>query len=702
MPSPTPDVPRLRFRDDLIVLPGTIRGERVYTLEDPLSGQFFQLGASEYNLLKQLDGRTTFDEARRRTEHASDRPRLSETKAAEIARHAVAAGLCTAAGAAPSPKRPASKVRLSSPIFFRIPLLQPDAWVTRITPWLAWLYSPAAMVGAALLAIAATCVLTIRGEAFVASATAIFTPDQRLWTVAAWLVLKVLHEISHAVVCKKYGGQVKEAGVALLLFAPLPYVDVTSSWRFRSKWERIFTAAAGVYVECLAAAAAVVAWQFLPPGAGQQACVQIAAMAALGTLAFNLNPLMRFDGYYILTDLIESPNLYTDSLRYLRSLAKRHFLGVASPRSAGDPRRRRLLLTYGLAAMIWRMLACVSLVIAAAYLFHGAGLAIAVAAAAAWWGAPLAKLALYLLRPPPGEHPRRLRFAALVVGTLGGAAALAFWTPWPGAANVPAIIDFDPLLDVRAVQPGFVREVRVRDGQHVQAGEVIARLENEELALEIAQLKLALQQSESRGRTLQHRRDLAALQAEEAERQSLVTKLAELRTRAESLTIRAPTDGVIVARGIKMLLGRYLKTGDEVCIVAGDDRVARALVSQDEIEAFRARVGEAVTVRLPGSRPLPGTLATVVPSASRTPPHPAFCAVYGGPLAVETKAGSGKEELLELVEPQFAARIRLPAGALNHPYAGQRAEVRLTASHETIAAHLRRILRAWLESKAAK
>ena len=163
-------------------------------------------------------------------------------------------------------------------------------------------------------------VLYVDWQRFSAGSAGILAPGNWWSLAAAWFVLKLGHEISHAAVCKKYGGTVREMGLIFILFAPVAYVDVTSCWRFSSKWHRIHTAAAGMYAELFLAALAVFGWS------AESAVVQhllhnVVFMASLTTILFNANPLMRFDGYYLLTDLVDVPNLYSQGTQWVQSVA---------------------------------------------------------------------------------------------------------------------------------------------------------------------------------------------------------------------------------------------------------------------------------------------------------------------------------------------------------------------------------------------
>ena len=189
-------------------------------------------------------------------------------------------------------------------------------------------------------------VLTALGHRneLVQSSSILLDRDNWLRLAAVWLVLKILHEAAHGLTCLHFGGNVPSAGVLLILFAPLPFIDVTASWRFPSKWHRIATAAAGVYFELFVAAVAIILWNWCDDSVVRHGALNVAATAGVASLLINGNPLMRFDGYYILSDWLELPNLSGSGQKYIANVFQR-IVGIDVPpdnRSAHPSHRCRL------------------------------------------------------------------------------------------------------------------------------------------------------------------------------------------------------------------------------------------------------------------------------------------------------------------------------------------------------------------------
>ena len=329
-----------------------------------------------------------------------------------------------------------------NPLCLKIPLFRPDPLLTRLLPWTSWLFSFPATAAAALLGMVGGPVRCFRiGHASWKRLEASCPQAGGFGIGIAWLAIKVIHELAHGIVCKRYSGNARQAGVVLILGAPIAYVDVTSSWRFRSKWQRIHTAAAGIYVELLISAIAAIAWCNLQPGVVSDLCFQTIVIAGVATILFNANPLMRFDGYYILTDLLNLPNLAPEGQQFVRHLARRTFLGVPSHLSWGW-KKYVAVSCYAAAAFVWRFLVFVSILTAAASAFRGAGILLAAVGLAFWIIPPLYSTSKYLLVGERWEQPKRLRVLFSTVGLTAFLALSAVLLPWPGSYRAPAVATY--------------------------------------------------------------------------------------------------------------------------------------------------------------------------------------------------------------------------------------------------------------------
>lgn len=700
----------IRVRNDLRFTPQAVDGRPYYLVEDPVRSKFYRIGFSEYVFISLLDGETSVGEAIRLTSEALGGSPIGDRDAAAICRWLLETSLARVSGPdglscrsdAQAPVKRRKGWHRFNPIVFRLPLLFPDGYFRRLTPWLAWIYSrPAFLVWCLLVVVGGYCVAA-DWDRFIASSHRVFAPGNWLWLGLCWLALKGLHEVSHGAVCRKYGGRVREMGVVLILFAPIAYVDVTSSWRFRSKWQRIFTAAAGMYVELLVAAVAVLVWSHTDRDWLNQLCFNVAVMAGVTTVLFNANPLMRFDGYYMLSDMTGIPNLYTSGQQFLRHCGRRYLLGIKEPPPNWSFAAGVFIRVYALAAMCWRIVVCAGLLIAASCLFHGAGIVLAAFGVVTWLVMPVLHFGWSALRASPMRRPNWFRFAVVSICITVTAVALAN-APWPASVTAPAIVEYSSLTPIRAGSDGFVREIRAAGGDVVEEGQVLAVLENEDLEMRLADLELRIEQSLLRSRQYQGHSEIAALQAEIVARETIEKQRDELRAEVRKLVVRAPITGRIIGRGLGSLRGMYAEKGTKLLEIGNQQhKELRISVAQDDVDRFADRVGGKVHVRLPGHRVFESSLASISPSASLAPSHPALCAPFGGPLTVcrkEASTGPAKDMQHEFIEPRFAGTVCLDSGEGRRLHAGQTGFVSFHDRQEDVGTHLYRIVSDWVRRR---
>lgn len=701
---------RLKLADDVVFTPHQYGHETYYHVELPSRSKFLRIGLAEYTFISLLDGNTSVAEALSLTARSLGPDALSEQDAAAICGWLVETGLAQPQHTSQAARLHATDDRQRrralagrlNPFWLKLPLARPDRLLLWLVPLVGWCHSKPAMLAGSVSFVIAAAAVASNPDRLAASAAAVFSPGNWIWLFVAWVLLKTVHELGHAVVCKRYGGEVREVGIIFILLVPVPYVDVTTSWRFRSKWQRIHTAAAGIYVELLFAAAAALIWSHTESVVTRHLLYSMMLTASVTTLLFNANPLMRFDGYYILADLLEVPNLYSSSSRFLSSLAGRVFLGIPSSSNLGWRWRDVLVRLYGIAALCWRILVCVSLAIAASVLFRGAGLAIAVAGLAMWIAPP----ALRAFQVLADQH-RANRWSTVragVVSVLLAASTMALlYVPWPGAHTAPGIVEYQDSIVVRAGSPGFVTAIHVQDGQLVQRGDLLVEMTNDELEAEYRDLAAAIEQSEARRRINLEKHEQAAAQVERENQRALKKRLAEKERQLEGLICRSPISGTVMARNLDTLLMTHLEEGAEILAV-GDDKhkQVRISIAQEDAPLFRSRTGVPVSLRMRSAERSQGRLTRIIPRASKTPPHLALCAPLGGPLAVTNKGRRDEEESNEneLVSPRFTGIVELPDRLCASYHAGELGYAMIrNGDTDSVAQVLYRRAAGWFENQ---
>lgn len=699
------------LRTDLIFSPRQDGTDMYYVVQDPLTSKFFRFGVTEYAFASLLDGSVPIHRVLSLLSTTLPNHRLTLQDAAQICHWLLQSNLAhtpdsvsgnrlSASGSKSNKQRSLQRL---NPLVFKLPLGNPNRLFEYLTPWVRWLYSPLGIAGWLLLLALSGYRVAAHWQPFLAASREVFVPTNWIWLGAGWLFLKVVHELAHGTVCKKYGGQVRESGILFIVLAPLAYVDVTSSWQFRSRWQRIFTAAAGMHIELLISAIATLVWNPTNDTPLNHLCVNLVLMSSVTTLLFNANPLMKFDGYYILSDLVGIPNLNVHGRRYIRGLARRLFLGMPRQRTPWTRGRAAIIRIYAVLAFFWQITVTVSLMVAASLLFHGAGIVLAGLAIVILLGVPSIRFLKYMIVGRPGDHPNLVRFA-LTIGTLTAViTGVLTLLPWPGALRSPAIVANSTDYSVRAATPGFVRQVLVESGQRVDAKQPLVIIDNPEMSAELADLKLAIEQATIQCRVLKQNQKLAAYQAEVERRGSLEQQLYEKQLQVDNLTIRAPAGGTLVATNLESLVGTYLHTGSELGVIGDQcDKNVRVSIDQNDLAGFKDRVGDMVSIVMPNVRTIRGRLHEVDPRASVRPSHQAFCAVNDGPIAVRrgdepNDVETGADVSLEYLTPRFIGIVDLAPGDQRELAYGQLGTVSCRPFHETIGQHLVATVQDWLE-----
>ncbi len=680
---------RIRLRPDLAV-----RRERdgdgvCWIIEDRLNSSFYRFGEDEYTFVSYLDGRVTAAEALEQTVRARPDCSLNEGSARALCQWLVAADLVQRSGRTVAPtglQQFQLVLGKLNPFFIRIPLCRPNRLLERLEPRTRWLFSPFVVVCCVVLILASLTRLAIHGDAFWRSTEGIFSAGRPLGLLVCWVLLKIIHETGHGLVCKRYGGYVRDAGIMLILFVPVAFIDVTSAWRFRSKWQRILTSAAGMYVELVVAALAALCWDADSQTPMNQWLANCVIMASVTTVLFNANPLMRFDGYYILSDWLALPNLYTRGVQYLRGVIRRIYFGTG-PAPLAAQSASLFVKVYALASWLWRITVVFGLIVGAAAMFHGAGIVLAAFGVIAWCAVPVMRTVLFLIRGTPQERPRRWRFAVACAITAAGSATLCHVTPWPLASAAPAVVEYAPLTVVRATGAGFIREVRVANGDPVSAGDVLIVMQNEMLELEIEKLELELSQSKLRLRRYRNGEEMSEFKTEASYAHGLAKQLAEKRQQLERLTVPAPRSGRVLRRHLETAIGTYLHEGDEI-VQIGDEASKELLISlsQADVEDHAAVLSVPVEADVPGGMTLVCPISKVSPRASTTPIHLSLCAVNGGPLPVQRRGDHNSE--LEFLKARFKAVAELTPEQSRQLRSGQQFPVFLDGIRPSVGSYL--------------
>jgi putative peptide zinc metalloprotease protein len=678
-----------RQRSGVRVSRQQLRGQTWYVLTDPVSGRHHRFNSLAYALIAGCDGQQTIDDiwAQRVDADGDDAP--TQAQAIEVFAQAFAANLLggdvapDAGGVMKAQgRRRAQRQRAAlNPLSFKVPLWDPDRFLDAQVQRVAWCFGRwARWIFAAVLAIGVLLLAANFTEFSRAAATQFGHVRMLILLWIAYPVVKALHELAHAFAVKAYGGEVHEMGITMLMLTPVPYVDASASIAFEDKRQRVVVGAAGIAAELLLATLALTLWLLIEPGLARDAALAVAFIGGMSTLFVNGNPLLRFDGYHVLCDAMELPNLAQRSQRYWQAGAKRLALGrstEAAEHARGS--ERGWLMAYAPASWAYRCLLTLALALAVAD--WNAWLGLALLALSAWWmlAGPFVASLRWLLGS--GEvYGRRLRAFTLSFSALAAAALFAFTMPLPHRTLAPAVVWLPDEALVRPLADGFIEQLLVRDGQQVEAGTPLLRLVNEPLRLSLQRAHAELQQQQ-----VEHFAavDSDALRAGiAADRMAaLAAERDRLAERVAALDVRAGASGRVAIDSRRLIVGQYLQQGQVAAhVLPPGAPMVRAALGNEDIAQVRARPGQIqVALAHAGGEAVPAQLVRSVPRASTELITPALGERAGGPIALDPSDRDGRNAL----EPRFEIELRLPQGVTAH--VGARAWVSFRHGDATLA-----------------
>jgi putative peptide zinc metalloprotease protein len=552
---------------------------------------------------------------------------------------------------------------LRSPLSLRIKLLDPTRILTWLLPWLGWIFSPAGL----LLWLAVVSVGAVIGlmhwEVLTRDVTdRLLTVENLALAGAIYPVVKVLHEFGHGLALRRLGGETREIGIMFAAFIPVPYIDASAAAVLERRRDRMLVGAAGIMVEMFLGSLALLVWSQSEPGLVRAICYNLILISGFSTLLFNGNPLQRYDGYYILTDMLGIPGLGMRSTQYLAGLFRRHVVGdAAAPIPQVTPAERWWFLGYGPASFIYRLSLMLLISFYVAQRYPGIGLVLAAWSMLGYFAMPIWGLASFLRRSQ-GSSVRR---GLLGLGGLAAALLLLlFVVPAPRAVMAQGVVAMPDEAVVRAGVSGTLERLLVAPGAAVRQGEPVALLSSPMVVTRVAQDEARLAELRAR-RINAQATDPGRAEAMVQQIAQATQELAEARRDEAALTLRSPADGVLLVGRPDDLPGRFLIHGEGIGTVWDPARaVIRAMTSAADIAALRATLGEGahpqatrpVALRLPWDalQSLPARVVSVVPEATEALPNPVLSVEGGGPFAVTR----GRDNQARVDQPLFEVVLR--------------------------------------------
>lgn len=548
-----------------------------------------------------------------------------------------------------------AKSRYWNPLFLRFSVFNPDRLAGRLLPWFKWAFTRAAFnLWLSLMLMSVVAATYAWGDIARELSSGLVSPGNLVILWVVFPVMKLLHELGHAVAVKRWGGEVNELGIALLVLVPVPFVDASDSASFSGKYRRMAVAGAGVVVETTLASLGLFVWLLVEPGLVRDVAFNVLLTGSVSSLLFNGNPLLKFDGYYVFSDFLEIPNLATRSSRYLLYLIKRYGFGVQEKSPVTADGEKAWFAAYGLLATAYRLSLTTGICLFVASHYFFVGVCLAIWALIMQIGLPIWRAGKFLVAD---SHLQQSRLRANLVAAAFAVAAigLLFYVPVPNTTQVRGVVWPVDEAMVRTAADCFVEQVLVPNGTEVDAGTELVRCDSSLLEAEVDNLRA--EQLAARA-ALYSTRDRVERSVKQGELDTATELLANAEAKLAKSTLTGSTHGVFFAPESTNLAGSYFAQGKLVGYVLNESNLSiRTMLQQDRVALLGDNLGD-VEVRLlrAPERVLPSTVLRKVPAATDHLVTPALGAKGGGELALSPEDTDGSN----LNQPAFEVELQLP------------------------------------------
>jgi putative peptide zinc metalloprotease protein len=660
------------------IFPHTYRGKRWFVLQDSTGGKYHRLSPGAYALVSRMNGVLTmqqlWDDACRASGDAIPTQDemvelLMQLHSNDLLHCDVTPDTAELFERYKKRKRQKWKQWLMQPTSLKIPLLDPEAFLTRFAHHFSWLFSPR---GAILWIVVVLPSILLAGEHWneltFNLSDQVLSSGNLLVLALVYPIVKAIHELGHGFATKVWGGSVHEMGLMFLVFVPVPYVDASAASAFRSKQRRMIVGAAGMMAEVFLAAIAMYVWVLVEPGVVRAVAFNVMLIAGVSTVIVNGNPLLRYDGYFILADFIEMPNLGQRGQKYLTYLSDRYLFGAKEIESPDEtPSEKRWLANYTVLAWFYRIFVTVSIIFFVASEFFIFGVILAIWAAFGLFIMPLWKAGKHLLESPT-LHRYRARAIKLVISFVVAVLLFGLFVPMPLRTQTEGVVWLPDQALVRAGVNGTVQGWLVEPGTLVHRGTAMLRMDDPLLATELTVARAKVAELEARYNVehfVNQVQSAVLLQQLEHERSSLE----RVNERYQELIVYSETEGILTVPKAQDMAGQYFKKGELLgYLMDSKQLIARVAVTQDNIDLVRNRF-KSVALRYADSIPNDYDVKVLreTPSGLMELPTAALSQNGGGTIPVDPNDSNG----LKTLERIFFVDLSLPAEAIPAAFGGR-------------------------------
>lgn len=660
---------QVRLRPDLIVQPQFYEGMTHYVVKDPIGLKYFRFKIEEYFLLQQFNGKNTLQDVKRAFERKYRPQTISIEDLTRFVAQLHEAGIAQI----DSPEQAKVLITrrrknrwkkvwqfLANILYIKIPIIDPERLLTGMYPYFRWIYTPWFITFSVGMMLAAITLVASQWTEFYSKLPEFQSFFNWHTIFAFWLslaVVKVIHEFGHGLTAKHYGGEVHEMGMLFLVLTPALYCDVTDSWLLPNKWKRIWISAAGIYVECFLASVATFVWWNANDGLLKSLAMATMFICSINTIMFNANPLLRYDGYYVMADWLEIPNLRIKSTQFFTYLFQEKVLGLEVPVQSYMPRSRRFLfVTYAITSYLYRWFVTFSIVwfltqFLRKYKLQSVGYMMAAGSLVPLLVMPCYQMFKFVRTPGRMRKVKKVRAASFAVVTVALVAGILL-IPTPLRISGTLVLKAADPEEIYAEVPGRLIDLKVRDAQWVKEGTLIATLSNPEKLREREQLQeqkdVNLVKSLWFGSspTIESRAQAKSFDQMARDLEPAIEKVSEQIAR---LNLVAHREGQVIGVPDPETVGQYLKPGKPFCEI-GDPHKLEAHMILDQGDIDLVRVNRQTWLKIYGDSEVTwkshvGTIA----KRNRDEVPPELSNMAGGEIATKQDPKSGQAKPINAV-----------------------------------------------------
>ncbi len=675
----------IRKRADLVARRQHYLGRTYWVVKEPIGLQYFRFQEEEYAILNMLDGDISLDEIKERFEDEYPPQKITLDELQQFLGMLHRSGLVVAnvpgQGGQLNKRRGERKRKellqaVSNILCIRFKGFDPERLLNWLYPHVSWFFSLPVVILTVLFGLSALTLVMVEFDEFhrkLPEFQQFFSVHNAFWLMVVLAFTKICHEFGHGLSCKHFGGECHEMGVMVLVLTPCLYCNVSDSWMLPNKWARAAIGAAGMYVELVLASAAVYIWWFTHPGLLHNLCLNMVFISSVSTVIFNANPLLRYDGYYMLADIVEIPNLRQKATTILGRKMGEWFLGMEMQEDPFLPQSRQMFFAfYTIAAAAYRWLVALSICWFLYRLFESyhlkiIGQLVVLASLYGLFCQPIYQLGKFFYVPGRLDKVKKTHFYPSLIGLIAIVAAFCF-VPLPHSVLAPFELQARDAESVYVVVGGKLASIDVKPGQRVKKGQILAQLENRDLELKICDLRgkasLYRRQAENlRRQPFSDRRGSSEISSVEESLKWTEDQLRQLEDEQQRLCLTAPIDGVVLPPSFTPSredpeiqlggwsgtpldpenLGAYLDERVLFCQI-GDPKKLKAVMVIDQGDRNMIDCGQKVDLKideLPG-RTFHSDIADIAESELKETPK-RLSSKYGGEVSTKTDQVTGIE-----------------------------------------------------------